>query len=71
VKVAKEEKIVGVLTTDDLRRAIEREGLVIPSGSSLGLYLVVDGRYGGVEHIHVGYGVTFEFRLPYAKNEQG
>jgi hypothetical protein len=60
VNVAKEERLVGTLTTDDLRRALEREGLVIPKGGALGFYVVVNGKHGGTERVHVGYGLSFE-----------
>jgi hypothetical protein len=69
VKVTKEEKLVGSLSTEDLIRAIEREGLVIPKGASIGLFITVDGPHGGVERIHVGYGVAFEIILPHAQKQ--
>lgn len=70
MKARRDSRIVGNLTTADLRRAIEREGLAIPKGSSLGLFITVDGRNGGVEKIHVGYGVNFEIIID-GQNEQG
>lgn len=70
MRVYKQEKIVGTLTHDDLRRAIEHEGLVIPKGASLQLTITVDGRNGGVEHLHIGWGVNFEITLPNAKTKE-
>lgn len=69
MKVEKEERLVGLLSHEDLRRAIEREGLVIPAGSSIMLYVTVDGRNGGIEKLHIGWGVNFEITLPHAKKQ--
>ncbi len=69
MKVEKQEKLVGTLTHEDLQRAIEREGLVIPKGSSIMLYVTVDGRNGGLEKLHIGWGVNFEITLPHAPKQ--
>lgn len=70
MKVWKEDRVIGAITTDDIRRAIEREGIVIPKGVGLYLYVSINGQHGGVERVHIDNGICFEWSRN-APSEQG